>query len=116
MYDYDPVQMMFVVLFFAIKLEEFNINVPEFCAKVQGCTPELIMKYEYILLRALKYDLSVFSPFRSLKHLVSLLAPTSRDAVMKAAHAYLIRCFKSEAIYLFSPSILALASTKHALL
>ena len=38
MYEYDPIQMMFVVLFFAIKLEEYNINIAEFCSKVQGCS------------------------------------------------------------------------------
>lgn len=107
--------MLFVVLFFAIKLEEYNINIAEFCSKVQGCTEEIIIKYEYVLLRALKYDLTVLSPFRGIKSLLTKMAPSNLDAFIKAANQYLIRCFKSDALYLYSPSILALACAKYAL-
>lgn len=42
MYEFDPVDMMFVCIIEATKVEEINISIEDFCAKVnfEKCTPE----------------------------------------------------------------------------
>jgi hypothetical protein len=41
MYEFDPVDMMFACIIEAAKVEEININIDDFCAKVNhpSCTP-----------------------------------------------------------------------------
>ncbi|TNV85132.1 hypothetical protein FGO68_gene4723 [Halteria grandinella] len=128
-FEFDPIPMMFGCIYLATKIEEIQFcemsssNVEAFCKAVNEdkyCTVEALTSLEVFLLKALKFELIVYTPFQLLDlmrdtlltHLPSLDPKLFSDYYT----AHLLKSFQIEHIFFtYTPSQIALACTDLAL-
>ena len=116
--EYDIVFMMLTCIFLATKTEEKFVALANFLEKVNeivsdasSLTTQIIFKYELVLLQGLDFNLMVYHPYRSLYAYAHDLHDVGGDALYKDAQLRITEMIKStDAIFLYSPSVVALAS------
>ena len=54
-------------VFLACKAEEINLTMARFCESMKGTDPEKIIEYESMLVGGMKFQLTVYTPYRSLR-------------------------------------------------
>lgn len=64
-YDFDPIQMMFTCVYLAIKVEETNYKLVDFVHVNTGSKIESIIKNETLLIKGLKFQFFIYSPYRA---------------------------------------------------
>lgn len=119
LYDHDPMQMMFTALFLATKAEEVNVSLRVICEGVKVCEEKRVRAYEVHLLRGIRYNLQVFSPYRPLEAIWRLtnerIEPGDRDNVYSQTVKNIQGTLLTDWIFLESPAILALSGFISAL-
>ncbi|EFC41600.1 cyclin box fold domain-containing protein [Naegleria gruberi] len=116
--EYDIVFMMLTCIFLATKTEEKFVALANFLEKVNeivsdasSLTTQIIFKYELVLLQGLEFHLMVYHPYRSLYAYVHDLHDVGGDAIYMDAQTKITEIIKmTDAIFLFSPSVVALGS------
>lgn len=63
-YDFDGLDMMYACIYLAVKVEEVNYRLSEFVRVGKGCTAEKIVQCETFLIKGLRFQFFVYSPYR----------------------------------------------------
>jgi len=63
-YDFDPVDMMYTAIFLAVKVEETNYKLSDFARVNQISSVDKIVQSEAFLIKGLKFEFFVYSPYR----------------------------------------------------
>lgn len=114
--DQDPELMLLMCIFLATKTEEQWTKI-EKLAELVSREPSDIISLEVPLLEGMKFSLYVYHPYRPLNGFMSemkaqeLAAPAD---LLPAAHAFIEACLRSDAIFVFSPSVIALCALVHS--
>ena len=65
-YDFEPLLMMHTAIYFALKNEEYDYNLQLYVNNQQNLTLDTIPKMEPYLMKGLKFNFLVYSPYRCL--------------------------------------------------
>lgn len=96
LYDFDGLDMMYTAIYLSIKVEEVNYRLHEFSAKNKGCSAEKVVQYETFLIKGLKFQFFIYSPYRSLNGFRQILTENSADLAIDNFES------KMEEIYRFA--------------
>jgi len=118
--EYDISNMVLTCIFLATKTEEKYMALSQFLEKVneiaesKNLSNAIIFKNELVLLQGLNCELMVYHPYRSLyayAHDLHEMIGDLADEVYDGAQKTITEILKStEAMFLYSPSVIALAS------
>ena len=129
--DFEPRLTFLTCVWLAMKVEEFNTKIDEFCyncyeskEKAVSSGQQLIdmgdeiLSFELIIMKAMSYNLIVHSPFRPLEGFIldinNYNLPHSNGLDMtplfKEAYTWLLKILKTKIPILYSPSQITIAS------
>lgn len=78
-YDFDGLDMMYTAIYLAIKIEEVNYTLSMFVEMNKQCKVESIVRNEAFLIKGLKFQFFVYSPYRFYNALIELLKEAEKD-------------------------------------
>lgn len=120
--EYRPKDIYFCCAYLAFKIEEYNLSVGEFVSILPQSSREtiatLVLHNELLMLKRLKFHLTIHSPFRPMEGFIIDMKTrseiTSIDSLRKEADDFLLKSLHSDAMLLYSPSQIALAALYHS--
>lgn len=120
--EYHPRNIGVTCAYLACKIDEFNVPIDQFIKNVKGdCrkAQKTVLSNELLLMKKLKFHLSVHLPFRAVEgFLIDLRAryPPARDKtnlMVEEIDDFLEKSMYTDACFLFAPSQIALAAVCH---
>ncbi|KAL8562031.1 hypothetical protein ACOMHN_031802 [Nucella lapillus] len=116
--DYHPKDIMLTSVYLACKVEEFYVPISQFVSNLKGNREKFadtILTFELTLMSKLRYHLTVHNPFRALEGLIIDVKTRFPDLenverLRKNADDFIDRALMTDAVLIFSPSQIALAS------
>jgi len=119
--DYHPKEILVTCVYLAAKVEEFNVSIMQFVANVKGDREkamDIILNNELLLMQQVNYNLTVHNPFRPLEGLlidIKTRCPDFQDPERLRPYIddFLDKIFLTDALFMFSPSQIALAAVFH---
>lgn len=119
--DYHPKEILVTCVYLACKVEEFNLSMKQFVSNIKGDrdkAAEIILNTELLVLKQLNYQLLVHNPFRPVEGFIIDIKTRGNlqnvDRLRPGIEEFLDKLFLTDAILLYSPSQLALASVIQA--
>ncbi|CAI2369792.1 unnamed protein product [Moneuplotes crassus] len=123
-YDFDGLDMMYTAIFLAIKVEEVNYTLIDFARTNKQCKIEKVVQNEAFLIKGLKFQFFIYSPYRAYGALCDLfsknadrLVPRNGDIISKDFEYLgkkIIRITHlNDLSFLYSSSIIAFAIFKY---
>lgn len=116
--DFHPKMILVTCVYMACKVEEFNVSMSQFVANVKGDrgkAMDVILNNELLLMKHLKYHLTVHNPYRPIEgFLIDLktrcLTAGDPERFRKDIDDNIDRSYFTDACLLFSPSQISLAA------
>lgn len=68
-YDFDGMEIMYSAMFLAIKVEEVNFPLNHFVSMIKGSNSVKIVQNEAFLIKGLKFQFFIYSPYRQFEGL-----------------------------------------------
>nr|CAG4650240.1 EOG090X080D [Sida crystallina] len=120
--DYHPKEILVTCVYLASKVEEFNVSMDQFVGNLKGDREKaayIILSNELLLMQQLNYHLTIHNPFRPLEGMmidIKTRFSSLRDAerLRPGIDEFLEKVFYTDAILVYSPSQIALASIIHS--
>ncbi|CAG0900055.1 unnamed protein product [Cyprideis torosa] len=121
--DYHPKEILVTCVFLACKVEEFNVTTEQFVDNIRGDKEKayrIIRDNELLLIRSLNFDLNIHNPFRPMEgFFIDIKTRTDWsseevDALRQQADEFVDKSFRTDAIFLYAPSQIALAAVLHS--
>lgn len=124
-YDFDAVDMMFTAVYLAVKVEETPYGLSDFARVNAGCTAEKIVQNETFLIKGLKFQFFVFSPYRSFDGFYKILEhhheevgepviSENLDQISQTGRQALRKLHYTDCSLLYSPSLIGYAALSYA--
>uniref|UniRef100_A0A914IDE1 Cyclin-H n=1 Tax=Globodera rostochiensis TaxID=31243 RepID=A0A914IDE1_GLORO len=124
--EYYPKNVMMGCYYLAAKVDEFNISIDNFIDNLRNGTrqynTETIMTLEPDIMLKLDYNLTVHTPYRPFEgHLIEMKTKIARqlseiefdlESIRPMSSEFLKNSLLSDAMFLYSPSQMALAAVK----
>lgn len=120
--DFHPKGVLVTCVYLACKVEEFNVSMSQFVANVKGDKEkamDIVLELELVVIHAIHYHLTVLNPLRPIEGLlidIKTRCPQLPDVDRLRPYVdEFIDCILfTDALLLYSPSQLALASILYA--
>ncbi|XP_019853410.1 PREDICTED: cyclin-H-like [Amphimedon queenslandica] len=120
--DYHPKEIFLSCAYLAFKIEEYNVSLDEFVymlsPELRQSSSEMILNNELMMLKRLKFHLTIHSPFRPLEgFLIDMKTRSSIpnvERLRKEADSFLMSSLYSDVLFLYPPSQIALAALYYA--
>lgn len=117
--------MMYTAIYLSFKVEEVNFSLFEFSKVSKGCSIEKIVQYETFLIKGLKFQFFVYSPFRWLEGYYKILKNNIQsisiqdfderlEEIYELAKKGLRQLYFTDLNFLYSPSIIAFGALSYA--
>lgn len=121
--EHHPRDIFLCCAYLAFKVDEYNVSVDQFvhvlAPQLRTSVADFVLSHELLLLKKLKFHLTVHSPFRPLEGFIIDLKTRSPgvpnpDQFRKAADSFLVRSLSSDVGLLYPPSQVALAALRYS--
>jgi len=118
--EYDPKLVLPTCVFLAAKSENFFIPINHFAEALADTDPQQILDLEFVLFKSLEFTLVVHNALRPLQgfflDMQSLgdFDPTMLGQMHDQAKQMVVQAFANDAIFLYTPSHIALAALMEA--
>ena len=118
-YDFDAVDIMFSAVFLAIKIEEVNLTLYEFARSSKNSSIERIVLNEQFLIKGLKFQFFIYSPYRSFDGIFSIMEDNKDELYLDEetlmefkdlGYKVITQTHFTDLSFLYSPLIIAFAS------
>jgi hypothetical protein len=117
-YDFEGLEMMYAAIYLAVKVEEVSFLLGEFARVNKSCTVEKIVQNETYLIKGMKFQFLVYSPYRCFngffaifKNKIDKLGIEEYEEKLKeieeTAHKALRKLHFTDASFLHPPSLIA---------
>ena len=121
--DYHPREIVYLCIYLAAKVDEFNVSVHQFTKQVASDSSEIaefVISNELLLMQKLHFHLTVHNPFRPLEGLlidVKARVPEIREPekYRPKIDKFVTKAFLSDVMLAHSPSQIALAALRNSI-
>lgn len=121
--EHNPRQIFFCCVYLAFKIDEYVVSMDQFgnviAPDLRQEVVEYVLSHELLLLKRLRFHLTVHTPFRPMEgFLIDIKTRTpdipNPDQLRPAAETFLERSLASDVVLFYPPSQIALSALRHS--